>query len=238
MSLIKKMDDIAISALPLLESRSDQSLELHARIAEIFGGMDRLSAPRLFVAADALVLGAELHAGIALLTRFGHYASANALMRPLIETAVRSMWVIYQAPIEVVQRIAGNTYTIDLDKMLRQLAKRKDLPLISGLVKALSNAKSTLHSFTHVGYEQLRRREVGFDPNEVRMQLMVADLFAVICLDLAGVVYNQSEIKKTVLPQLVETIKELQLFEPSEKTLDHFGMPPMPSWKDVSDLIG
>jgi hypothetical protein len=146
------------------------------------------------------------------------------------------MWVLYDAQYETVVRIAKNRDTHTLEKMVAKLAKRRDYPAISQLAISLSgNAKTALNSFTHAGYEQLSRREIAIDPREVRLQLMVADLFVVICLDMAGLLYERVDIKTKVIPELIAAIKELQSFEPSEAKFSNSGMPPLPHWKDLVD---
>lgn len=218
--------------LKKVETRSAKSLGMHARFAESMRDLPRLKNPREFIAADALNLGAEFHASVALLCSGGQYASAHALTRPLIETTVRALWLMYVAPIDRIMRMTQGNDGTKFDPMVSQLLNLKGHPVLTSIASALGRQNSaTLHSYTHAGFHLLRRRETGFSQADLLQQLMVSDMFGIVGFDAMRILYNKSEFKALVDSEMEAGFEELRGFAPRDNAVA--GLLPMPKWKDL-----
>lgn len=115
---------------------------------------------QLFVASFHLnhdFHGAILH----LLEAAGAYdGAAFALLRPIVDSYVKGMWMLACASDENIERtIAGESVSPPLVNMMDAVDKLSGQQHFSQIRLALP----ALHSFTHGGFEQLVRR---FDPND------------------------------------------------------------------------
>ena len=99
---------------------------------------------RIALTVASFRLAQEHHGAIHLLISNGKYASANALARPMLEAALRTIWIAEDAS----------------DKQISRLLKNGGgLPLLGTLIKSLgargvlmnSVTQEMLHSFTHGG---------------------------------------------------------------------------------------
>ncbi|GAB6194900.1 DUF6988 family protein [Lysobacter xanthus] len=89
---------------PELDGRADESVGLHLRYVDAFQNAVFPSALRSAIAHDAILLAMEHHAAIATLVRFRHFATAHALIRALMETTFRALWLVYVADFDSVER--------------------------------------------------------------------------------------------------------------------------------------
>jgi hypothetical protein len=156
-----------------------------------------------------MLLAMEHDAAIATLVRFRHFATSHTLIRALMETTFRGLWVLYLADFDNLQRFVEGKSKPDLDDMARMLAKRGP-PALRGLGAAILDQRHVFHSFAHAGLEQLVRRRNGFMPEEVRSCLLLADIFGVLAGEVGAVVHEDPDLRElTVLharPLAIESV--------------------------------
>lgn len=81
---------------PALALRHQRSRELNQRIAEMLVGLQH-KQPRADFAMRAASLAHEHHSGFLRLMDSEHFASAAALLRPIVEASMIAYWVSYAA---------------------------------------------------------------------------------------------------------------------------------------------
>jgi hypothetical protein len=177
------------------EARANFSLALHLAYVEVVGRLGPTHSVRQAVAHDAMLLAMEHHAAIATLVRFRHFATSHALIRALMETTFRALWVLYLCDFESLQRFIEGRSKPDLDDMARMLAKRGPQEL-KGLGSAILDQRHVFHSFAHAGLEQLVRRRNGFMQEEVRYCLLLADTFGVLAGEVGAVVHKSLALRE------------------------------------------
>jgi hypothetical protein len=107
----------------------------------------------------------DLDKGMLSLIRSKFYGAAFALLRPIVETLVRSHVAIMCSD-EDFAELQNDTYKTDFSRIGAQiddhfhLRLRADQP---GLMQKLLNKRLALHSYTHAGICQLARRFEGHD---------------------------------------------------------------------------
>ena len=101
---------------------------------------------RIAFAMASFKLAQEHHVSIHLLTRHAKYASANALARPLLEAALRTIWFVEDAtPDEIVAISKGRNSAVPLlGNLVRRLSRRSEF-VVSGKHRGL------LDNLTHGG---------------------------------------------------------------------------------------
>lgn len=137
--------------------------------------------PRHMLASASLSLAHEHHSSIATLVLSRHFASASALLRPLLEAIVASGWSIYSAkPDHVVDILFGRSDFPEIRSMMTRLDRVPELRGVLDLAEIDRHIK-WFHGFTHGGMQQLGRRYSGdihtstFDTREIEGILFLSD---------------------------------------------------------------
>jgi len=105
-------------------------------------------------------LAFDHHRGVLCLLSNKFYGSAFALVRPIVEAAVRAHVVIMGSD-EDVQRLRNDEYRTNFGTVGKEIDAAFSTDAL--FEKFLGGAKSSLHSFTHAGLLQLGRRFSGTD---------------------------------------------------------------------------
>lgn len=144
-------------------------IEDEIRLASEFGGR----AEQLIVAKGQCPTGErntplmaywslafEFHKAILSLITNRYYGAALALVRPLVECAIRAHLVIF-LPKEVLKNILDDEYRTNFGTVGKEI----DDVFGTGdfFQNFLTGAKDALHGYTHVGIHQLSRRFSGGD---------------------------------------------------------------------------
>ena len=116
-------------------------------------------------ARELLVLGYwslifDLDKGMLSLIRSKFYGAAFALVRPIVETLIRSHVAILCSE-EDLAKLRNDTYRTDFSKIGPEIDDYFHLKLNAGqpgLMQKLLNHRLALHSYTHAGIQQLARR--------------------------------------------------------------------------------
>ena len=122
------------------------------------GGFPGTLRNRLFTAFVDIALE-HYGAILTLLQTQQHYASALALLRPLMETTCRGFWLIYCATDEQIEQIARSIQQFPaLTTCLKALERYFSVHGHKGLFAASKESLNQLHGLTHSGLEQLQFR--------------------------------------------------------------------------------
>ncbi len=105
-------------------------------------------------------LSFEFHRAILCLIEQKFYAAAFALVRPIIETAVRAH-VVLMCSDETLRKLHTDEYRTNLATVGAEIDNAFDME--GFFQNFLANARAALHSYTHVGMLQLGRRFSGTD---------------------------------------------------------------------------
>lgn len=169
-------------------------------------GPDNLRAD---FARCAIDLALEHHSAIVGLVLHGHYGSAAALLRPLLEAGTCAYWLVYEADCDWIRGLDGAARgeskrdIPDLDDMLKAL--RRTIPKVESLWRSLQNKgpSTWLHKFTHGGVLQLQKRGLaeGWTEQEVQMHLLCADLFSVLAAAVGTVIHQVPDLATYVFPR-------------------------------------
>ncbi|UKE73088.1 DUF6988 family protein [Xanthomonas graminis] len=153
-------------------------------------------------ARKAIDLAIEHHSAIIGLVMHQHYASAGALLRPLLESAACAFWLMYSASsdrvleLEKASRGLSTADTPTLGDMLKSL--KGVLPDAEDLRRSMENkgAGTWLHKFTHGGLLQLGRRgnDQMWSEREILTHLVVGDLFLVTAISVGSLAYDAPEL--------------------------------------------
>lgn len=218
-----------------IRERCDRSRELGSVVIWSIARLDRPTQLRREIAGDAATLAIELHGAVWVLIHSAHYAAAHALLRPLMETTTRALWLLYTADFQQLEGLVANERTKDMGACLRAMRKSRAFPEIEMLCALDEQANKLFHSFTHGGFEALRRRADGYQPNEIFAGLLIADLYVVIATDAIAVLHEMPLLK----PLMKEAAHRLRrefgerfgtpVPEPDETKN---GLPPVPQWND------
>jgi hypothetical protein len=120
-------------------------------------------------------LVSDFHRGIHALILSGFFASAFALVRPVVESAVRAHVALKGSEIDL-QRLQTDDYRVNLEKIGPWIDAEFGL---DGLMENFLNKRTreALHSYTHAGLLQLARR---FDSGYVRPQYSDEEILEVL----------------------------------------------------------
>jgi hypothetical protein len=216
-----------------IRSRVMKSHALHRLHAQEILRLARPEESRTSLASSAIVLAAEHHGAIAILITHGHISAAHALARPLMETTIRAIWLIYFAKFEMVKNLSNGTYKPDLDDMCRKL-KGLNHPAISPIADSVLSQRHIFHSFAHAGIEQIDRRIHGYSEEEVLALLFLSDTFAAMAMALAAVIFEDEalhELTETTAHEIaLEAHSKYGTPSPTHQPTERF--PPMPNWQD------
>lgn len=217
-----------------LVARAILTLQRNRAYSDLIQTLSSKDSWRLMLACDAAVLAVEHQGAIGLLTRNGYYSVAHTSIRPLMETAIRSVWLLYFASFESVQGLMDGRMTMDLDDMARAIIKSKNASSVKPIAESVLNARSIFHSFAHVGIQQLTRRRHGFRQEEVLAGLYFADTFASIAVACLASVYHSSQLQLEVDRQARAVAEEGHVQFGAAMPGDEFRptMPVVPEWRD------
>lgn len=218
-----------------LEHRSQASAILHATYAD---ALKRLPSPnpiRLAVVRDACHLAIEHQGAVAALVRLRHYSSAFALIRPLMETTFRALWLLYVADYQSVRFLIADERRMYLDDLARSFTKGARPPDLRSLALNVLDQKGIFHSFAHADVEQLVRVRSGFDGIEVLTVLLMADMFAVIAGEAAALAHGDASLHaltRVNAPRLASEMAQLNPESPRPPGDWTGELPPRPVWPD------
>lgn len=213
------MDEQAKSRI---KTRCIESLQQNQTLRRLLpgAGPDTLRAD---FARCAIDLALEHHSAVIGLVLHGHYGSAGALLRPLLESAASAYWLVYVADcgqISDLERVARGESAPDvpkLDDMLRSL--RSKFPSAESLLRTFqSNGPGRwLHKFTHGGMLQLQKRGVvdGWTEQAARMHLLCADQFSVFAATVGTVIHEAPHLAGYVFPRRDALVEELAEMHPA-----------------------
>jgi hypothetical protein len=105
-------------------------------------------------------LALEFHKAILCLLTNQFYGAAFALVRPLIETAIRAHLVIFVSD-EILKTIVDDEYRTSFRTVGKEIDEA--FALEGFFENFLNGAKEALHGYTHIGTHQLGRRFSGTD---------------------------------------------------------------------------
>ncbi|WP_226469888.1 DUF6988 family protein [Luteimonas panaciterrae] len=198
-----------------LRQAHEHSRELHRMVPPTFR-----QSVRETLARCAISILLEHHSGVIALIKTAHYASAAAMLRPVLEAGTIAYWLLYAAPTERVQAMAlaplegadQNSDTPTLGRMINALADSlPSLPSVRDLADGLGKPNGRwLNKYTHGGIPQLKRKgpdEPPFGFSDMIRALIRADLFALVGSAAATVVYELPELETYV------AVKHRQLFD-------------------------
>lgn len=120
----------------------------------------------------------EFHRSILCLVSHKFYGAAFALARPTIEAVVRAHVVIMGSE-EDVKKLRDDEYITNFAKIGKKIDSHFQIDNL--FEKFLRDAKSLLHSFTHVGKMQLDRRFSGRDLTPHFIEDEIVALIRVSC---------------------------------------------------------
>lgn len=204
--------------------RCQDSIEQSVTLKRLFLGV-RPNTLRADWARCAIDLAIEHHSAIVSLILHGHYGSAGALLRPLLESGACAYWFMYAADCDWVRdldKTARGESTRDvpaLDDMLKQIETRFS-PVLEIRKGLKNNGPATwLHKFTHGGVLQLIRRDDAdlWSEKDICTHLLCADIFSVVAAAVGTAIADVPDLAEYVFPRRDEL---------GEKMADFFGLPP------------
>ena len=127
--------------------------QVYERIRQTLNGNFTETIPRQRLLSAFTVVATIHHASISMLVREQLDSSALALLRPLVESCFRGLWVFHEATDKQVEEFtSGKRVKIpDLPDLVDVLAPR----FPKGLVQPAKTNYGRLCGFTHTGYEQI-----------------------------------------------------------------------------------
>jgi hypothetical protein len=189
---------------------------------------------RWTLACDAAVLGVEHQGAISLLMSNGYYSVAHAVIRPLTETTIRAMWLVYAASYESVDRLSSGRAKPDLDDMAKGMIRCKTYPDLKPIAEAVTKVGSPFHDFAHAGIEQLRRRRNGFPLTEIRAGFVLTDLYGSMSAAVLASLYDsdslRSAVEKNAWQIVEEAHREFGVALPGDDWSPR--LPEPPDWKE------
>jgi hypothetical protein len=133
--------------------------EVNERIKQTMNGSYTEVGPRQRLLSAFTVVACTHHASVTMLARDELDSSALALLRPLVESCFRGLWIYHETTDKQVEEFASGKRTDfpDLPGLVEVLA-----PLFpDGLIEPVKKNYKTMCGFTHTGYEQIFHM---FDP--------------------------------------------------------------------------
>ena len=143
-------------------------------------------SPRTAVVAASMQVVFEHHGAILLLARNGMYASLLALLRPIYEACILTMWLFRIASEGQLFELAKNRFSRGLERMIRDLDREHFLE--APMLETLKPLIERMDGFVHGGFEHLRYRihsdgiAAKYSDDLIVDALQFADLFAVMTL--------------------------------------------------------
>ncbi|AYR25346.1 DUF6988 family protein [Herbaspirillum rubrisubalbicans] len=157
-------------------------------------GLDLPADERSLIALGCFDVAIEHQAAIALLCSSELYGSAFALLRVLVESLIRGMWLRRCATDQQIRKFK----TGDIDRSFKQLVA--DIEPKLGRSEVLSSLKThvwkTMSGFTHTGFHQVSRRhnsgkvEANYSEQDIVFILVTTELFGAVAhgevIDMSG----------------------------------------------------
>lgn len=129
--------------------------------------------------AQSQFIGAMLYVafnhcdGIQILAQKSNFASAYALVRPMLETSFRAMWLHRCATKEQIQSCMDHDKWKSAWDLIQEIeAQNGNVPILSGI---WSDVRPMLHSYTHGGVQNAVR-QLGYD-NSIMPNLPDLEVF-------------------------------------------------------------
>jgi hypothetical protein len=217
------------------EERCLLSFALAIQTMECLRGVSPPQQQRLKLAAASLDLAFEHHAAIARLSSLGHYGSANALLRPLIEAVIAALWLAYCASDHQAASLEQGSFTTNIDKMSNQLTRKlgKRLQRLKDMLR--DELGKIFHGFTHGGMDQLRWRVpfAGEGNNhgyrQIVSTLIISDISMVNGIDAASAIYGSVVLRDFADKWIGQVVSEAQsVLEMPYEPLHWDHLPPVP----------
>ena len=140
------------------EELIEKSKEYAEKIYRILDGRKiKKDNLRELIVAGFLSLSREHHSSIILLLEKGIYSSAFALLRPLIDSIFRGLWVSLVASEEEIEKIYCTEYKFET-KTYKYIKEIDKYNLTSTFHDEYKQIAPFLHDMTHGGIEQLSRQ--------------------------------------------------------------------------------
>ncbi|MBX9402978.1 hypothetical protein K4L06_16845 [Lysobacter sp. BMK333-48F3] len=228
------------TAEPELAARVRRTEALQRRYAAEFA---RLQAPprgRYSVAHSCLELALEYQAAIAAAVGDGRNAAALTLLRALIETVFRALWLVYAAAPDQLAKLAQGRLKPDLSDFTRSLRSRKQVyPQLAQFATDCEGRAGIFNSLAHAGNELLVRQKTGYDPNESLATLDFADSFLVLSGEIAAIVHDDDALLRLSAklspggfgPSVPPAAPGAPAVEPNPARA-RIGLPPRPDHRD------
>lgn len=217
-----------------LAERIAQSNALQAVAAWAVKPLEQPRPLRMALARHATVQAFELHGAITLLLANGFAASAHALLRPLMESVYRTLWLVYAARFVDVQRLQAGQHSHTISDLLRDLRKKASLEQLHVLHDLQGTLGTLFNSFAHSSHEALSRRADGFTEDELVSCAFLSDMFFVIAMDAAAVIHESPLLKALMDETGSRLLKEASERFPrsANPSQDSQSLPPAPDWND------
>lgn len=183
--------------------RCQESLHQNETLRNLLPGVgpDTLRAD---FARCAIDLALEHHSAIVGLVLHGHYGSAAALLRPLLEAGTCAYWLMYVASCERLHKLTDPAKDIPvLGAMLHELKGQFPQSQVLWEAQKTGQPGSWLHQFTHGGVIQLLRRgrSDGWTEKEAHTHLLFADIFSALATAVGTVISSAPELAAYVFPR-------------------------------------
>lgn len=185
-----------------------RSEDLIRWINQSVNGLQFKSDLRSCLGAGCLDVALEHHRAVVLLVSKSIHASAFALVRPLFEAYIRGEWLLQWASDEQLEQFKADRHKVTFGQMIKDLESHEAFN--NGVLsKAKQELWSWMNSFTHTGYEQVRRRNtpVGIAPSykdeEVLQILGFAD--ATVIMSVLGIaeLVGKEELAQAALDRAI-----------------------------------
>ena len=188
----------------------------HADLVELMTWIDNhtsgLSLPadeRHLLAIGCLDVALEHQAAIALLHASDLHGSTLALLRTLVESVVRGLWLLHCASDDELDKFKNATLRKEFKDLVSDFETKIDQSpgVLSGFK---SRAWKALNGFTHTGFTQVSRRhkpgrvEANYPDHELAQALDAAGAFGMVA---AGQLIGMSE-RHDLLPLFSQRMQE------------------------------
>lgn len=197
-----------------LLARPDEQLEASADLNVKLWEMSRSGefTARRVVSDCAMSLAHEHHASICTLVKNFNFASATALLRPMMESVVTAAWATYcasQGKLMSLLELQG-----DLPGVTRMMLEvDRTHPDVFALSKMLEGDGRIFHAFTHGGVEQLRRRMhdsgTPYSRDENCLTLGLADHFLLLAMSVHGAWFSDPDLDRILRFETDKLIPDL-----------------------------
>lgn len=184
-----------------------KAFELHNWFTQRLDGLDISRDRRVLLAVSCYDVAIEHHIGIAALLRSRIIGSALALVRPLFETFVRSVWLRHCATDEQIGLYVSDRLDLQFWQILESVEKIDGFggSVLSGLKK---NAWRAMNSYTHGGIQQAGRRTSGayiepdFSTEEIVEVIKLAGSFCLLAFQQVAIEAKRMDLAELALERL------------------------------------